>query len=112
MILQESVPCLKTTFANPASAKLIGYQPEELIGKLLHAILHHTRSDGTSYPKEECSIYASFKTGTSHHVDDEIFWKKDGSREKLNMLGIVAGSVGNELRNPLGVMNISHEVSR
>jgi len=26
-------------------------------------------------------------------------------REKLNMLGIVAASVGNELRNPLGVMN-------
>jgi len=26
-------------------------------------------------------------------------------REKLNMLGIVAANVGNELRNPLGVMN-------
>ncbi len=68
-----------TTFINPAAAAMIGWKPEELIGKPQHAILHHTKADGTNYPREECPIYAAFKDGSVHHVDKEVFWRKDGS---------------------------------
>ncbi len=68
-----------TTFVNPAAAKLIGWEPEELIGKNQHMILHHTRPDGTPFPAEECLVYAALKDGTVHTVDDEVFWRKDGS---------------------------------
>ena len=69
----------RTTFVNPAAAMMIGWKVEELIGKPQHDILHHTKPDGSPYPREECPIYAAFKDGGVHHVTDEVFWRKDGS---------------------------------
>lgn len=69
----------KTTFVNPAVSRMTGWNPEELIGKKHHDILHHSYPDGTPYPREKCPIYASFKDGKVHHVDNEVFWKKDGT---------------------------------
>ena len=68
-----------TTFVNPAAAQMIGWDPEELIGKSQHKILHHSRADGSHYPNTECPIYAAFKDGKVHVVKDEVFWRKDGS---------------------------------
>ncbi len=45
-----------TTFANRAAAEMIGWELGELVGKSQHDILHHTKADGTAYPKEECPI--------------------------------------------------------
>ncbi|HEY9770054.1 MAG TPA: PAS domain-containing sensor histidine kinase [Coleofasciculaceae cyanobacterium] len=67
------------TFVNPAAASLIGWEMEDLIGKSMHAILHHSKPDGSFYPSEECHIYAAFKEGTIRRVDNEVFWRKDGS---------------------------------
>ncbi len=69
----------KTTFINPAGARMIGWEVEDLIGKPQHAILHHSKPDGTPYPREECPIYAAFRDGAVHHVADEVFWRKDGT---------------------------------
>jgi PAS domain S-box-containing protein len=68
-----------TTFVNPAAAQMIGWEANELIGRNQHGILHHSRPDGTPYPKEDCKIYAAFKDGQVHHVTDEVFWRKDGT---------------------------------
>ena len=90
-----------TTFANPASARMLGWTAEDLLGKPQHAIIHHTRPDGKPYPREECPIYAAFKDGAVHRVDTEVFWRKDGSSfpveyistpirdDKNNLLGAV-----------------------
>lgn len=69
----------KTTFVNPAASRMINWTPEELIGKIQHKILHHSKPDGSPYPIEECPIYAAFKDGAVHHVDCEVFWRKDGT---------------------------------
>src|ERR1700731_3261674 len=43
------------TFCNPATLRLLGYQkPEDLVGKKLHGIIHHTRADGSPYAKQDC----------------------------------------------------------
>lgn len=68
-----------TTFANKAAAEMIGWELEDLVGKSQHDILHHTKVDGTAYPKEQCPIYAAFNDGEVHQVDNEVFWRKDGS---------------------------------
>ena len=68
------------TFCNPSFLRLLGYQnSEQLLGKNVHALIHHTRPDGSPYPVQECHIYEAFRTGQGTHVDDEVFWRKDGT---------------------------------
>jgi PAS domain S-box-containing protein len=68
-----------TTFVNTAASTLLGYTADELLGRPMHRVLHHTKPDGTSYPKEACPIYAAVRDGRVHRVTDEVFWKKDGT---------------------------------
>ena len=69
----------KTTFVNPAAARMCGYGPDELLNKAQHELIHHTRADGSPYPVIECPIYATLSDGLTHRVDSEVFWRKDGS---------------------------------
>ncbi len=69
----------KTTFVNPAATAMTGFDPEDMIGKSQHEVVHHSRPDGTPYPEEECPIHAALRDGQVHHVDDEVFWRKDGT---------------------------------
>lgn len=68
-----------TTYINRAAARLLGYEPEELIGRPMHAFIHHSRADGSPYPREDCPIYTALQGGLSRHVESEVFWKKDAS---------------------------------
>ena len=69
----------RTTFVNPAAARMLGWEPEDLIGKPQHDLIHHTRGDGSTYERKDCPIYAAFKDGLVHTVNDEVFWRKDGT---------------------------------
>jgi PAS domain S-box-containing protein len=68
----------RTTFVNPAAAELLGRSPEELLGQIAHDIVHHTRRDGTPYPRAECPIANAVWDGAPRRRDVEIFWRKDG----------------------------------
>ncbi|MCX6020209.1 MAG: PAS domain S-box protein, partial [Chloroflexi bacterium] len=67
------------TFVNPTAARLLGYTPEELLGQHVHEVLHHSHNDGAPYPAEQCPICAALREGTIHRVEDEVFWRRDGS---------------------------------
>lgn len=64
------------TFINPRACQMLGYREEELIGKHLHPIIHHSRIDGSLYPEEECPIQRAMTTPADGAED--IFWTKDG----------------------------------
>jgi PAS domain S-box-containing protein len=65
-------------FINPAGLKMLGFNTEEVIGKKIHPLIHHTRTDGTPYPVEECPMYHSLTQGTIGSQNDEVLWRKDG----------------------------------
>ncbi len=69
----------RITFVNPATARLTGYDVEDLRGRRAHGTIHHTRPDGTPYPETECPVSASLEDGTIHHRDGELYWRKDGT---------------------------------
>jgi PAS domain S-box-containing protein len=69
----------RCAFINPAAAQLLGYAPSELVGRVLHPLIHHTKADGKDYPSEECPIYHAISDGLAHTVADELFWRKDGT---------------------------------
>jgi PAS domain S-box-containing protein len=52
-VMDERQHCI---YANAAAEALTGYRFEEMQGRLLHDVVHHTRPDGSHYPVEECPI--------------------------------------------------------
>jgi PAS domain S-box-containing protein len=69
----------QVTVVNAAAAQMLGYRQEEMLGRVMHNLVHHTRVDGTPYESDESPIRKSlFNFGTAR-VTDEIFWRKDGT---------------------------------
>jgi diguanylate cyclase (GGDEF)-like protein/PAS domain S-box-containing protein len=68
------------TFVNLACLRMLGYErQEDMIGKAVHALIHHTYPDGSPYPREECCVLLSTLEGRQAHADNEVHWRADGS---------------------------------
>jgi len=69
----------KVIQANTAALTALGWSAEELIGRHKHETIHHSQSDGSEYPWDFCPAFAAIEDGSSHHVDGDVFWHKNGS---------------------------------
>jgi len=67
------------TFINPAAYRLLGYTPEECLGRNMHELTHYKRPDGAPYPIQECPIFQAFSEGRSERLIEEVLWRKDGT---------------------------------
>lgn len=67
------------TFVNPAATEMLGWSADELVGRMGHDAIHHSHPDGSPYFLDECPIYQAFRDGVTRRVDDEVFWRRDGS---------------------------------
>jgi PAS domain S-box-containing protein len=67
-------------FCNPAALLILRYgRQEEMLGKNLHELIHHTHSDGSHFPAENCSISRSLRESSVCRVANELFWRSDGT---------------------------------
>jgi PAS domain S-box-containing protein len=70
----------RCTFCNPACLHALGYKSvDQLIGKDMHDLIHHSRADGTPFPAQKCRIFRATRTGEGVHVDDEVLWQANGA---------------------------------
>lgn len=69
----------RVTFINEAGARALGYKPEELTGRDVHDIIHHSHSDGTSYSRLTSPILMGMRRQQAVRMSDEVFWRADGA---------------------------------
>ena len=89
------------TFCNQAALELLGFRDEdEVLGKNMHSLVHHTKHDGTSLAISDCRIYKALHSGLGTHVEDESMWRQDGtsfsaeySAHPIKQQGKVTGAV-------------------
>ena len=68
------------TFVNQSFLQILGYKDaDEIIGKHIHELIHHSHPDGSAYPSAECKMYNAYRRNEKIHVSDEVFWNKGGT---------------------------------
>ena len=66
------------TFANKTCITILGFANEnQLLGKNMHNLIHHSHIDGSPYDVHDCKIHKAFEQGQGTHVDDEVLWRAD-----------------------------------
>lgn len=90
----------RATFVNEAAEKIIGYSKAELSGQNIHEVIHHSHADGSHYQACDCPIFSAVHDGGVKHIDDEVFWAKNGkaipveyTSTPLRDNGIIIGAV-------------------
>lgn len=90
----------RCTFVNRAACGMLGWPAEELLGRVMHDLVHHSREDGSPYPAAECAVGMAGRTGESIRVEDEVLWRRDGTSFPVSHAaspivkhGVVVGSV-------------------
>lgn len=69
----------RCTFVNRAAAQMLGWRTEQVLGRNMHALMHHTHADGRHYPECDCPIFRAFRQGQPCRISDEVLWRADGS---------------------------------
>ncbi len=70
----------RCTFCNPACLRALGYQHvDDLLGRNMHDLIHHSRAHGAMFHAKECRIMRALQTGQGVHVDDEVLWDAKGT---------------------------------
>ncbi len=68
------------TFANPAAEAMFGWTQPEMIGRDLHALVHHSHCDGRPFPAVDCPLRRALDDGRLHTDENVVFFRRDGRR--------------------------------
>jgi len=68
------------TFANPACLRMLGYESaNQLLGKNIHQMIHHSDMEGNPIPPDACKVCQVLREGEGVHVENECLWRSDGT---------------------------------
>lgn len=68
----------RCTYINRSALDLLGYKDADaVVGRDVHALIHHSYGDGSPYSRAECPIHETRASGQAAHCE-EIIWKADG----------------------------------
>ncbi len=67
----------RLTFINREGERLLGYEFDEIVGKVIHPLIHGNENGGI-LPLTECAINKSYENKETVRVDEDIFIHKSG----------------------------------
>lgn len=75
----------RCTFLNGSAEALLGYRTQDVVGREIHPLMHHSHEDGSPYPYLECPTYLTLTTGAVSRSEDEVLWRADGTPVPVRM---------------------------
>ena len=70
----------RCTFINRSALQMLGYRAEsDLLGRDMHALIHHSDASGRRLPSELSPISHSYREHRALHIAAEVFWRSDGT---------------------------------
>lgn len=69
----------RCVFINKAGAEMLGYSPDEVLGRNMHYLMHHSYVNKDLMPVCDCQIFKAFQNNKGCRVDNEVLWRRDGS---------------------------------
>ena len=73
----------RATFVNRAAVEILGYQPDEVIGRFLHDLVHGSPEQPCH--RSDCAALEVLRSGERRRAVDEVFRRKDGSTLMVEM---------------------------
>ena len=67
------------TYANPAAERMFGWSRQEMLGQVLHDLVHHHHPDGTPFPMSTCRLGLVMTDGQVLQNHEDQFIHRDGS---------------------------------
>jgi PAS domain S-box-containing protein len=68
-----------TTFVNPAAARMLGRQPNEIISKDIHTLVHPVLPGVSTCDLEHCRLYAVVHGEPAYEEIEDMFFRADGT---------------------------------
>ena len=69
----------RCVFINKAGAEMLGYSADEMLGRNMHYLMHHSYANKDLMPVCQCKIFRAFQENKGCRVDNEVLWRRDGS---------------------------------
>jgi len=97
----------RAIFLNKEAEGLLGWSKDELIGKIMHDMIHSIRADGTHLSFEDCPVRHSMINNQQFRSKDEVFTIKSGKQIPVSLVSSRLFSNG----QPIGSVAIFHDAS-
>jgi len=69
----------RVTLVNEAAETMLGWPASELLGEVVHEMIHALLPDGSARPAEERPFTRTDRSGAAVRVEDDVFERRDGS---------------------------------
>jgi len=78
----------RCTYANPMAEKLLGWTIQDMMGKSIHELVHFQDNECNHLPVSKCNIFISLSKQEFLQTDEEVFWRKDGSKMPVSVSAV------------------------
>ena len=69
----------RCTFMNRACAEMLGWRPDEVLGRDMHELLHPRGADDGGPSADAPAIFRTLEEGAAAFVTEDVVWRRDGT---------------------------------